>query len=219
MNEDSMNPYYVAIGASGGEGLTDLGVLLRSWPAFVPAVVMIVLHRPADKASHLREILGRSTHMPVTIASETEHLQTETVYIGEPDQHLTLLENQAAGLVEGIAHQYRNRTIDLLFNSLALHARERSVGIVFSGSLDDGSRGLAAIHAAGGVTMVLDPGDKPVGMQQNAIDFDGPITFVGTAAGIGEAVVRIVEHRSDQEKGRSSQVRESCVTYRKAPSK
>jgi len=54
---------------------------------------------------------------------------------------------------------------------------------------------LAAIHAAGGLTMVLDPAHKPIGMQQNAIDFDGPINFIGNsseiAAALENAIVRI----------------------------
>jgi chemotaxis response regulator CheB len=62
------------------------------------------------------------------------------------------------------------------------------IGVVLSGSLDDGSRGLAAIHKARGLTMVLDPGHKPRGMQQNAIDFDGPISFIGTAREIAATI-------------------------------
>lgn len=189
-------PHYVAVGASGSEGLNDIVDLLKSWPPYFPAVVMIVLHRPSDKVSNLQDVLARATQMPVLIATEAERFCPGSVYIGKPDEHLTLMAQEAASLINGIAHKYRNRTIDLLFNSVALHARERAVGIVFSGSLDDGSRGLAAIHAAGGVTMVLDPGRKPLGMQQNAIDFDGPITFIGTASQIGNAVEKIVERRS-----------------------
>lgn len=93
-----------------------------------------------------------------------------------------------AFLVEGADNRLRNRTVDTLFDSVALHAGKRAVGIVLSGSLDDGSRGLAAIHAAGGLTMVLDPAHKPVGMQQNAIDYDGPISFIGNGLAIAAAL-------------------------------
>jgi two-component system, chemotaxis family, protein-glutamate methylesterase/glutaminase len=40
--------------------------------------------------------------------------------------------------------------------------------------------------------MVLDPGHKPRGMQQNAIDFDGPISFIGTAKEIAAAIGRVL---------------------------
>jgi two-component system chemotaxis response regulator CheB len=71
---------------------------------------------------------------------------------------------------------------------MAKNIRQRTVGIVLSGSLDDGSRGLAAIHDVGGLTIVLDPKSKSRGMQQTAIDFDGPITFGGSAPEIAQVL-------------------------------
>ena len=64
----------------------------------------------------------------------------------------------------------------------------RTTAVVLSGSLADGSRGLAAIHAAGGLTMVLDPGNKPRGMQQNAIDYDGSISLIGSPEEIAASI-------------------------------
>jgi two-component system chemotaxis response regulator CheB len=90
--------------------------------------------------------------------------------------------------MDGATDRLRNRTVDALFESIAQNIGKRTVGIVLSGALDDGSRGLAAIHAARGLTMVLDPHHKPVGMQQNAMDFDGPITFVGSATEIAQVL-------------------------------
>jgi two-component system chemotaxis response regulator CheB len=181
-------PYFLAIGASGAEGLHDIQSLLGALPEPTPAVVMVVMHRPSDQVSHLREILARNSGMPIIIAEEAEWLEPNTCYIGEPDHHLTLVDHHIAHLVEGAGHRLRNRTIDTLFNSLAIHAGSRVIGVVLSGALDDGSRGLAAIHAARGITMVLDPGNKPQGMQQNAINYTGLISFVGTAPEIAGAV-------------------------------
>jgi chemotaxis response regulator CheB len=190
MNQEM--PHFVAVGASGPEGLRDIIGLLRELPKPVGAIVMVVLHRPSDRISHLREVLGRACDIPLIIAEEAECLAAGNCYIGEPDGHLTLVDRHIAHLVPGAGHRLRNRSIDTLFNSLAAHAGRRVIGIVLSGGLDDGSRGLAAIHAAGGVTMVLDPGLKPRGMQQNAIDHDGPIGFIGTIAGIAARVGQIL---------------------------
>jgi hypothetical protein len=56
-------------------------------------------------------------------------------------------------------------------------------------SLDDGSRGLAAIHKAGGLSMVLTPAGPPErGMPENAIKFDGPISLIGSSKEIAEAI-------------------------------
>ncbi|WP_428484642.1 chemotaxis protein CheB [Rhodopila sp.] len=157
-------------------------------PASLDAIVMVVLHRPSDRVSNLRNVLACRSNMPIVIALEAEVMQPGVCYIGEPDRHLTLVDINLAHLVPGTANRLRNRTIDTLFNSLATHAGARTIGIVLSGALSDGSRGLAAIHAAKGLTMVLDPGHKPRGMQQNAIDYDGPISFIGTAEEIAGAI-------------------------------
>jgi two-component system chemotaxis response regulator CheB len=92
--------------------------------------------------------------------------------------------------VEGAGDRHRNRTIDILFNSVAAHARARGIGVVLSGSLSDGSRGLAAIAHAGGVSMVLTKeGIAERGMPENAVDFDGPIDVLGSAATIAREII------------------------------
>jgi two-component system, chemotaxis family, protein-glutamate methylesterase/glutaminase len=181
---------FVAIGASGKEGLDDIRALLAALRRPIPAVVLVVLHRPADRISSLREILARSSHMPVIVAANGEKFETDTCYIGEPDEHLTLASRSFAHLVEHRATD-RNRTIDLLFKSIAQHAKRRMIGVVLSGSLDDGSRGLAAIKEAGGTTMVLTSADRSArGMPENARNFDGPIDVIGTPEQIAQAIGR-----------------------------
>jgi two-component system, chemotaxis family, protein-glutamate methylesterase/glutaminase len=184
--------HYVAIGASGGEGLHDIRALLRALPHPLAAVVMVVLHRPVDRISHLRATLAAATPAPVIIAREGERLEAGRVYIGEPAHHLTLIGDGAAGLVPGPGNEHRNRTVDLLFRSLAARAGPSVIGVVLSGSLDDGSRGLAAIHAAGGVTMVLTPdrGGDRCGMPENAIGYDGPIDVIGSPGAIAREITR-----------------------------
>ena len=185
-------PRFIAIGASGAEGLDDIRTLLALMPKPVPAIVMVVLHRPSDKLSQLRDVLALESGISIVIAVEAERLEEGVCYIGEPDGHLTLIDPQSAHLVPGGGHRLRNRTIDTLFESLAAHAGARAIGVVLSGALDDGSRGLAAIHAAGGLTMVLEPGKKSRGMQQNAIDFDGPISSIGSSATIAAAISQAI---------------------------
>ena len=185
-------PFFVAIGASGSEGLNDIRTLLGHLPTPFAAIVLVVLHRPRDRVSTLRAVLARSSRLPVDIAENAEALLPGTCYIGEPDAHLTLLARNRAGLVPDAGRARRELTVDLLFNSVAAMVGRRAIGVVLSGALDDGSRGLAAIHHARGLTMVLDPGHKPRGMQQNAIDHDGPISFIGTAEEIADVIAQVV---------------------------
>ena len=176
---------------SGSEGLGDIVALLRTLPKPPTSVVMVVLHRPSDRISYLQEVLATQCGMPVLVASEAEVLVPGNCYIGEPHGHLTLMAKDRARLLPGSGNRLRNRTIDALFDSLAVYAGSKTIGVILSGSLDDGSRGLAAIHDAGGLTMVLDPAHKPRGMQQNAIDYDGAISFIGTSVQIAEVIGHI----------------------------
>src|SRR5436190_1236991 len=67
----------------------------------------------------------------------------------------------------------------------------RAAGVVLSGSLDDGSRGLAAIAHAGGATMVLTKeGVAEHGMPENAATYGSSIDMLGSATTIAREIVR-----------------------------
>ena len=176
------------------EGIEDIAALLGALPPRLEAVILVVLHRPWDRISHLGSMLARACAYPVVIAGDGRRFEPGTVYIGEPSQHLTLAVGDLAKLVDDPARDHGNRTVDLLFRSLVTHGGSRIIGVVLSGSLDDGSRGLALIHKADGLTMVLTPGALPRrGMPENAIAFDGPIDVIGDPLEIAAAIARAVE--------------------------
>jgi two-component system, chemotaxis family, protein-glutamate methylesterase/glutaminase len=207
---DRDRPWFVGIGASGGEGLRDIEALLRTFPASLPIVVMVVLHRLWDHPTHLRAVLQPSSKLPIVIAAEGERLEPGTVYIGEPASHLTLASKTFGAIVDDAKARYRNRTVDLLFASIAAHAGPRGIGVVLSGSLDDGSRGLAAIHHAGGLTMVITSENRPrEGMPENASRYDGPVDLEGTAVQIGHAILAITEFAATSASPRSRSQRRS----------
>jgi chemotaxis response regulator CheB len=185
--------WIVAIGASGSAGLDNIKHLLAGLPADLNAILLIVLHRQFDRPSHLAEVLGRATALPVMVAEDGEKFARGCCYIGEPAAHLVLATRSFGDLVEDPGATYRNRTVDLLFRSLAAHAGRCSIGVILSGSLDDGSRGIAAIHQAGGMTMVVTPGTAlGSGMPESAIRYDGPIDTIGSPQQIAEAILRLV---------------------------
>ena len=187
---DQPAPWIVAIGASGAQGLDDMMQLLSELPSTLPAIIMIVLHRRWHEPTALRAILARSCAFPVVIAAPGERFEVGIVYIGEPATHLTLAADTFGGLIDDPGRHYGGRTVDLLFRSIAAHAGRHMIGVVLSGSLDDGSRGLAAIHEAGGLTMVLTPNatwcDR--GMPENAISYDGPISLIGTHRQLAQGI-------------------------------
>lgn len=192
-----MQPWFVAIGASGADGLNDIKAVLQKLPPSLNAIVLVVLHRLWSKPSQLAHVLARASQMPVTIAGDGKKFAVGTVYVGEPADHLTLAANSFGLLIDDPVRDHRNRTVDLLFNSVAAHGGDRMIGVVLSGSLDDGSRGLAAINAAGGLTMVLTPDALPArGMPENAISYDGPIDLIGSPVEIATGICTAIETAS-----------------------
>ena len=184
------HPSVVAVGASGAGGLLDMAHLLSLLPVSFPGVILLTLHRPADRPSNLASILQRVSALPVMVASRLQSLHPGTCYVGEPAAHLTLYSSTAIELVADLGHGYRNRTIDLLFGSVAIYAANRAIGVVLSGSLADGSRGLAAITQAGGVSMARDPRQHFEGdMPRNAIAAAGPLHCVDYVPGLAREIV------------------------------
>ena len=179
-NFNAQTRWIVAIGASGPRGLDDIRELLGELPSKIAAVIMVALHRPWYGPSYLHGILAAATALPVIIAADSEQLQTGTVYIGEPSQHITLRTHGCCEVIADPDRKYGNRTIDLLLKSVAANAGPQMIGVILSGSLDDGSRGLAAIHDGGGITMVCSPSNPPWdAMPRNAINFGSPVGLIG----------------------------------------
>jgi two-component system, chemotaxis family, protein-glutamate methylesterase/glutaminase len=187
--------FIVAIGGSGDGALQDVQELLEHFPSELAVIVLVVLHRPVDEVSYLREVLERRSAIPVRIARNGEWLKVGHCYIGEAGQHLVLGAGSFAELLCDPTNGYRNRTVDALFYSLAEHAEGKFIGVVLSGGLDDGSRGLSAIRRAGGITMVVTPRRAPGrSMPANAISFNDPVDFMGSPQHIAaEIALRVVD--------------------------
>ena len=182
----------VAVGASGGQGLRDMMALVKALPPDLPAIVLLTLHRPADMPSHLAEILRRVSRLPVEIARDGEKLRPGACYVGEPARHLTLQAGDRARLVDD-EEIHRNTAIDLLFESVATYAGPRAIGVVLSGALSDGSVGLEAIGAAGGLCMARAPDPGVVDdMPFNAIALAGPLDCVESVGGLAREIERLV---------------------------
>jgi len=182
------HPDIVAIGASSGgvEALQSLLAVLSE----LDAIVLVVLHRPANRTSSLREILLRELRMPVVIARHGELLHRGVCYIAEPSQHLMVGPGLRADLLPD--HRYTTRNIDQLFISLARHYGARTIGVVLSGQLDDGTRGLAAIKKAGGIAMVQSPDEAAYPeMPRNAIRYDGPVDLIAPISGLAAEITRL----------------------------
>jgi two-component system, chemotaxis family, protein-glutamate methylesterase/glutaminase len=146
----------IVIGASAG-GIEALTVVLPALPAGLQAPVFIVLHLPRDKPSMLAEIFARKCALPVREAEDKDEVVPGTVYFAPNNYHLLVDKGPQLSLsVDDPVHHSRP-SIDVLFESAVEIYGERLLGIILSGANDDGASGLAAIHDAGGLTIVQSP--------------------------------------------------------------
>jgi two-component system chemotaxis response regulator CheB len=145
----------IVIGASAG-GVEALRELARGLPSNLPAAVFIVLHVPSAGPSLLPRILNQSGPLRASHAINGEAIERGRIYIAPPDHHL-LLERGRVRVARGPKENRARPAADPLFRSAAHAYGTRVVGVVLSGSLDDGTAGLAAIKRRGGLTVAQDP--------------------------------------------------------------
>jgi two-component system chemotaxis response regulator CheB len=160
----------IAIGASGG-GVEALSYLARHLPSDLPAAVLIVLHIGANSPSLLPAILDRQGPLTSAPAVDGEPLRRGRIYVAPPDRHLIVKPGHVR--LSRAPKENRHRpAVDPLFRSAARTYGEAVVGVVLTGALDDGTAGLLAVKAAGGVAVVQDPHDATFpGMPQNALQY------------------------------------------------
>ncbi len=147
----------IVIGASAG-GVEALVQVVRDFPRNLSASVFIVLHIPAQSPSLLPEILTRSGLVKAVQPVDYQPIERGRIYVAPPDHHL-LLDKGFIRVVRGPKENRHRPAIDPLFRSAAVAYGSQVVGVVLTGSLDDGTAGLLAIKQRSGIAVVQDPRD------------------------------------------------------------
>jgi two-component system chemotaxis response regulator CheB len=112
--------------------------------------------------------------------------------VAPPDRHLELAPGGLLRLTCAARENHHRPSADPLFRSAARHYGPRVIGVVLTGGLDDGSAGLMAVRAAGGLAVAQDPKDALVAaMPQNATDIAG-VDYTVTAAGLANLLTDLV---------------------------
>ena len=183
--------FVVGIGASAG-GLHALEEFFEHLSHDSGAAFVVVQHLSPDFKSLMKELLERRTRMAVYQVVEGMELQPNSIYLIPPGKNLVLQQHRLHLLKQKNRHKGElNFPIDIFLKSLAENSKEKSVGIILSGTGSDGTKGLAEINCAGGFTMVQEPSTAQFdGMPRSAIA-RGIVDYILNPAELAKVIDRL----------------------------
>lgn len=185
-HDNMKNVRVVALGASAG-GLAALRTFFGAVPDNLHAAFVVVQHLDPTHATALSALLQQVTAMAVGDVIDGEPVRSGQVYVMPPGV-VVHLEGGRLHLTERSPTNAGRTPIDHFFKSLAEAQGTEAVGVVLSGTGSDGTLGLAALQAAGALTLSQLPEDAEFdGMPRSAITA-GVVDMVADAKALGRIV-------------------------------
>lgn len=187
----------VGIGASAG-GLEALETFFDHMPTDSGTAFVVVQHLSPDFKSLMDELLSRHTQLAIHRVADGMFVEPNSIYLIPPKKEMIISGGRLL-LTDKDPTQALPLPIDVFFRSLAQDAGNRAIGVILSGTGSDGSRGIRAIHEAGGLVFVQSPETaKFDGMPKSALD-TGVVDYVLPPESIPAAIVRHIDRGSAAE--------------------
>jgi two-component system CheB/CheR fusion protein len=181
----------VGVGASAG-GLEAFTELLKHLPLDSGMGFVLVQHLDPQHESALTKLLKRATSMPVEDVTNNLRVEPNHIYV--------IPRNTRLGIARGVLklqprpqNRGAHHPIDAFFEALAQDQRECAIGVILSGAATDGTLGLEAIKAEGGITFAQDDSARYDSMPRNAAAA-GCVDFVLNPEHIAKELARIAKH-------------------------
>jgi two-component system chemotaxis response regulator CheB len=183
----------VAIGTSTG-GPSALINVFNKFPEKFPSPVLVVQHMPEGFTAAFSKRLNDSSNLNVKEAEDGDDVLPGHGYVAPGHSHMDIVKK---------GDKYRIRvfkadkvsghmpSIDVLFNSVAEYAGNRSVGVIMTGMGKDGAEGLLRIKGKGGYTIAQNEETSVVyGMNRVAVEIGATDEVVS----LSEITNKIVKH-------------------------
>jgi two-component system chemotaxis response regulator CheB len=145
----------IVIGTSAG-GMETLIELFSRLPKKLAASIFVVCHISPYSSGVLPKVISRAGSLPAAHPTDREPIKPGQVYVAPPDHHL-LIEDSVVRVTQGPKENRFRPAVDPLFRSAAYAYGPRVIGVILTGSLDDGTAGLWAVKERGGLAVVQDP--------------------------------------------------------------
>ncbi len=181
----------IVIGTSAG-GVEALQRIVSELPKSLPAAVFIVMHVPGYRTSELPKILSRDCRLPISNPNSNQAIEPGRIYVAPADYHLIIEPDERIALWHGPKENNFRPAINPLFRSAADVYGSRVIGVILTGTLDEGVAGLAWVKRHNGIAIVQDPRDArfrsmPQSAMQNVV-----VDYVAPVAQIPQLLVELV---------------------------
>ena len=190
--EGASTPVIVGIGASAG-GIEALEQFFKSLPANTDMAFVVVQHLAPDHESLLTELLARKTGMKVQQVRDGMAVEPNCVYVIPPNCDLGILHGTLQ-LLNRPTQRRPHLPVDHFFRALAQDQGNKAIGVVLSGSGSDGTLGLGAIKAEGGITFAQEPRSAHYDNMPSSAIAAGCVDFVRSPRDIAQELVEIGKH-------------------------
>lgn len=187
------NVTIIGIGASAG-GLEALQIFIAGLPVKSNIAYIIAQHLSPTYKSLMVELLAKGTNITVLEASNGTVVQADTIYVCPPDENIFLDKETILLSKPKVNWHGPKPSVDLFFESLAESQEEKSIGIILSGTGSDGSRGVRAIKAAGGFTIVQEPKSAKYDGMPNSAIYTGTIDLILHPEDIGSEIQEVLNY-------------------------
>jgi len=191
----------VGIGASAG-GLAILQRFFGALPRDPGLAFVVVQHLDPTHKSETAELLEKRSSLPVVEVTDRQRVEVNRVYVIPPDRDLAI-RDRVLHLTKPAERRGLRMPIDSFLRTLAEDQQERAVAIILSGNGTDGTQGLKAVKAVGGLTVVQDPETAEYdGMPRSAVSTH-MVDFVQPIEKVPEILLRYAQHPYARQEGGS----------------
>jgi two-component system chemotaxis response regulator CheB len=146
----------IVIGVSSG-GMNAMKVMFSLLPKDFNTPIIIVQHIRSQSENLWIRLLNEKSNLFIKEADEKESIEHGKVYIAPPNYHLLIERNKTFSLTVDERVNFARPSIDVLFESAAEAYKNKLIGVILTGSNNDGTNGLKRIKECGGLTIVQDP--------------------------------------------------------------
>src|SRR5665647_1282864 len=146
----------IVIGVSSG-GMNAMKVIFSLLPKGFSIPVIIVQHVSAHSNNQWIKLLNDKSNLYIKEADEKEKIENGTIYIAPANYHLMIEKNKTFSLTIDERVNYARPSIDVLFESAAEAYKDKLIGVILTGSNNDGTNGIKRIKECGGLAIIQNP--------------------------------------------------------------